>query len=188
MKILTITMIVILAFTSSIVYAPNYLFYNDSPRRSDAIILFLGNEFKERRMEVRKLIEDGYASYLIIPAYDRVVEAEKHHEASRGAVPSRPPSYPSYYEDTHIEIIEAKRIMDKKGLNSAIFVSSPHHMRRIRIITAKVFQKGFYQVTFVPTRFEKRKNGLWFLNESEVKKVTGEYLKIGWFFLYYALQ
>jgi len=122
MKTLAAALAVILAFAGLVVYAPHYLFYADAPRRADAVVLFLGNEYRERRAEAVKLMAEGYAGYLVIPAYGRVAEAGKHGEASRNVVPSRPSHYPVVYEDTHIEIIEAKRLMDGRGLTSAIFV------------------------------------------------------------------
>ena len=63
-------------------------------------------------------------------------------------------SYPSFYEDTHIEIIEAQKRMSDYGLKSAIFVSSPHHMRRIKLIAEKVFKSNNYNFYYVPTRYE----------------------------------
>lgn len=184
MKALGAAIIVVLIFAGFVLYAPNYLFYADTPRKSDAVVLFLGNEFKERRSEAVKLVQEGYVNFFIIPAYGRLVEAQKHPEASKRVAPFRSIHYPSYYEDTHIEIIETKKLMDKKGLRSAIFVSSPYHMRRIKTITDRVFPKDSYTVVFVPTRFEKVTNGFWFLNESDLKKVASEYGKIAWFFIY----
>ncbi|OPY00909.1 MAG: hypothetical protein A4E60_02047 [Syntrophorhabdus sp. PtaB.Bin047] len=184
MRTFTAAVVVILAFAGLVVYAPSYLFYADPPRRADAVVLFLGNEYRERKAEAVKLIGEGYAVYLVIPAYGRVVEAGKHGDPMRNAVPSRPSHYPVVYEDTHIEIIEAKRLMDGKGLTSAIFVSSPHHMRRIKLIADRVFTGGTYHTTFVPTRFERTGEGFWFFHESDIKKVTSEYGKILWFFLY----
>jgi hypothetical protein len=90
--------------------------------------------------------------------------------------------YPSYFEDTHIEILEAKKMMDKAGFKSAIFVSSPFHMRRIKIIAEKVFDKG--HVTFVATRYEKAPSTFWLGNSALVRNVTNEYAKINWFLTY----
>ncbi len=184
MKSFSAAIAVLLTFAGFILYAPSFLFYADPPQRADAVVLFLGKEFKERRAEAVELMREGYAAYLVIPAYGKVAGAANHGEASRNAVPVRPPHYPVVYEDTHIEILEAKKLMDKQGLTSAIFVSSPHHMRRIRLITNRVFPGATYRIAFVPTRFEKRNEEWWFLNDSEIRKVTSEYGKIVWFFLY----
>ena len=184
MKSFLAAIAVLLIFAGLVVYAPRYLLYADPPQKSDAVVLFLGKEFKERRAQALELIRKDYAGYLVIPAYGKTAEAANHGEASRNAAPLRPAHYPVVYEDTHVEILEAKKLMDKQGLTSAIFVSSPHHMRRIKLITDRVLPGRTYRIVFVPTRFEKRNEGLWFLNESEIKKVTSEYGKIVWFFLY----
>ncbi len=175
---------VLIIFAILFIQAPSYLVYSDQPRKADAVVLFLGNEYKERRAEAVRLIRDGYADYLLIPAYGKMAKATDLARASRNGVPSRPAHYPVVYEDTHIEVLEAKRLMDKEGLTSAIFVSSPYHMRRIRLIANRVFTGSGYQTAFVPTRFEKPTEGLWFLNQNNLRKVIGEYSKIAWFFLY----
>lgn len=166
------------------VWAPNYLVYSDKPEKAEAVVLFLGNEYKERKAEAVRLIRDGYADHLLIPAYGKMAQVPDFERASRNGVPVRPPHYPVVYEDTHIEVIEAKKLMDKKGLTSAIFVSSPYHMRRIRLIANRVFTGTGYRMIFVPTRFEKPAEGLWFLNQNNIRKVAGEYSKIAWFFMY----
>lgn len=175
---------VLLMVAFLVINAPGYLSYSEQPRKSDVVILFLGNEYKDRRAEAARLIRDGYADYLLIPAYGKLLKAADLGRSSRNGVPLRPSHYPGVYEDTHIEVLEAKKLMDRSGLKSAIFVSSPYHMRRIRLIANKVFTDRAYRTTFVPTRFEKPTKGFWFLNGSTIRKVAGEYGKIAWFFLY----
>ena len=75
-------------------------------------------------------------------------------------------------------------MMDKAGFKSAIFVSSPYHMRRISIIANKVFGKKDYRLIFVPSRYEQNTGALWFLNKRDLKFVSSEYSKIIWFMLY----
>ena len=92
---------------------------------------------------------------------------------------------PDFYEDTHLEIIDAQKVMSDYGLNSAIFISSPYHMRRIKLIAAKAFdlnKGGFY---FVPTRYEKVPVNYWELSSADWKKVRREYGKILWFYIYF---
>jgi uncharacterized SAM-binding protein YcdF (DUF218 family) len=92
---------------------------------------------------------------------------------------------PDFYEDTHLEIIDAQKVMSDYGLNSAIFISSPYHMRRIKLIATKVFdlnKGGFY---FVPTRYEKVPVNYWELSSADWKKVRREYGKILWFYIYF---
>ncbi|MEN6616766.1 MAG: ElyC/SanA/YdcF family protein [Syntrophorhabdus sp.] len=184
MKIFAAAIIIIFIFAGVVYYAPNYLVYADLPQKADTIVLFLGNEYRERRAEANRLIAEGYATHLLIPAYGKLAKAPDHRRATRNSVPSRPPGYPVVYEDTHVEILEAKKLMDRNGLKSAIFVSSPHHMRRIKLIADRVFTAKSYQNTYVPTRSEKPRAGIWLFHQSDIKKITSEYGKIIWFFLY----
>jgi uncharacterized SAM-binding protein YcdF (DUF218 family) len=86
--------------------------------------------------------------------------------------------------------------MDDLGLRSALLVSSPYHMRRIKLITGHVFKpapssppfekegQGGFRLYTVPTRFETQGKGIWLFNSSERNFVLTEYTKIVWFLLY----
>ena len=81
-------------------------------------------------------------------------------------------------------MLNAKTLIDRLGLKSAIFVSSPYHMRRVKLIVSTVFKDGDYNLFFVPSRYEKTNGNFWYLYEYDLKNVTSEYLKIAWFLLY----
>jgi uncharacterized SAM-binding protein YcdF (DUF218 family) len=172
-------------------YAPHYLNYADQPAKADAVVLFLGKDkdIKARNMEADRLLSDGYANYLIIPALGQVISTsdKKPFQTKKSAATGR---YPHFYENTHIEVLEAKRIMDYSGFKKANFVSSPPHMRRIKMITDHVFQQknsapDAYQINFVPMRAEPSlpKASPWDLKN--IGNVVYEYIKIAWFYLYY---
>jgi hypothetical protein len=195
MKRFILPAIILILIISAIVYAPYYLVRTDMPVKSDVIVLLLGSKFAPRKDEAFKLIEDGYARYLIIPAYGKISDAGLFPNQSAQTSPKpdpslvrgriiKPPSYPKYFEDTHIEILEAKKMMDKAGFKSAIFVSSPYHMRRISIIANKVFGNKVGRLIFVSSRYEQHSGILWFLNKRDLKLVSTEYSKIIWFMLY----
>jgi hypothetical protein len=195
MKRFILFAIILILIISAIAYAPFYLVRADKPVVSDVIVLLVGSKFAPRKEEVFRLIEDGYARYLIIPAYGRVSDTGLFSNQSAQTNPKpdsslirgrivKPSSYPKYFEDTHIEILEAKKMMDKAGFKSAIFVSSPYHMRRISIIANKVFGDKVGRLIFVPSRYEQYSGILWFLNKRDLKFVFTEYSKIVWFMLY----
>jgi len=102
-----------------------------------------------------------------------------------------------------MEILQAKIMMEDLGLKTALMVSSPYHMRRIKMITALVMassnsnhadsidhkndSSGHHRINafaFIPTRFEKPPGEFWFLNQKELQNVLEEYGKIIWFSLY----
>lgn len=176
-----------------VLYSPRFLLYSTGYNRANAVILILGPDFKARQKEAYKLINEGMADYLIIPAYRKVYkvydkENKKHLspnlyflKSSKGNVEVPP----QFYEDTHLEIIEAKKIMSDYGMNSAIFVSSPYHMRRIRIIVGMLFDTNKNVFYFVPTRYENAPSEFWKLSSADWRKIRREYGKILWFLIYF---
>ena len=169
------------------VCAFKYLNCCDKPVNSDAVVLFIGPDYKERLKEAYQLIEDGYAKILIIPAYgemftvvDGTIKKTRNHQKA----PFDRKIYPRYYENTHIEALEAKKMMNRAGYTSAIFVSSPYHMRRISIISARVFSNENYKLKFIGSRYVQQDSFLSIFSWSNVKQVFIEYFKIIGFFIY----
>jgi uncharacterized SAM-binding protein YcdF (DUF218 family) len=90
--------------------------------------------------------------------------------------------FPRLYEDTHSEILLAKRAMDACGFRRAIFVSSPYHMKRIKIIAGRVFNSS-YDIKLVASRFEKKLKAS-FPSQQDIQHVVTEFAKIVWFLCY----
>ncbi|MBN1364347.1 MAG: YdcF family protein [Syntrophaceae bacterium] len=192
-KRLIILIVVLLVLTGVIFYSPRFLTYSTEPEKADAIVILLGPDFKARKKEANELVNKRMADYLIIPAYHKIYEINdkgkrkdlSSYLKSNKFVKKNVSSYPSFYEDTHVEIIKAQKIMSGYGIKSAIFVSSPHHMRRIKLIAERVFKTDNYNFYFVPTRYENIPANFWELSSSDWKKVRREYSKIFWFIIYY---
>jgi hypothetical protein len=191
-KCLVIWILILVMLGGFILYSPRFLLYSSEYKKANAIILLLGPDFKARQKEAYRLINDGMADYLIIPAYHKAYRiydkgTMKYLSPNLYSFKSGPkdvavPS--SFYEDTHLEIIDAQKVMSSYGLNSAILVSSPYHMRRIKLIVMKVFDTNKGDFYFVPTSYEKAPANYWELSFADWKKVRKEYGKILWFFIY----
>ena len=192
-KILVVGILLLVLLGGFVLFSPRFLLYSSKYKKADAIILLLGPDFKARQKEANKLINDGMADYLIIPAYHKA-----YRIYDKGTMKYLSPNLylfksgqknvavpPSFYEDTHWEIIEAQKVMSSYGLNSAILVSSPYHMRRIKLIVMKVFDTNKGDFYFVPTSYEKAPANCLELSLADWKKVRNEYGKILWFFLYF---
>jgi hypothetical protein len=192
-KILVVGILLLVLLGGFVSFSPRFLLYSSKYKKADAIILLLGPDFKARQKEANKLINDGMADYLIIPAYHKA-----YRIYDKGTMKYLSPNLysfksgqknvavpPSFYEDTHWEIIEAQKVMSSYGLNSAILVSSPYHMRRIKLIVMKVFDTNKGDFYFVPTSYEKAPANCLELSLADWKKVRNEYGKILWFFLYF---
>lgn len=193
-KRLLFWLLIVLLISNLIVYAPHYLLYSSEYRKADAIVLFLGPDFTARQKEAYKIIKEGNADYLIIPAYNKIYKV-----SDKETVKSLPTNlalyntvkkksvhgpYPLYYEDTHTEVIDAKKTMADFKIKSAIFVSSPYHMRRIKLIVTKVFTGEQSEFYFVATSYEEAPAYIGELSWANWKKIGREYGKMIWFSIY----
>jgi len=129
----------LLILSLSIIHAPSFLLISEAPVKADAVVLFLGGEKGAREKEAEQLLREGFADYLIIPATGQIkkqgpagnpvgVDFDSKHVTSNLKLGTS-----SWFENTHIEVLGAKRLMENLGLCSALFVSSPYHMRRIKM-------------------------------------------------------
>jgi hypothetical protein len=188
-----ILLFLLILSTGLIIAAPYYLTYEEQPFKADAIVLFLGPDFQLRMKEARRLAADGYADYVIIPAYRKIYKISKNEKLviadTQNTQPNAPQArphktFPRHYEDTHIELVNAKTMLDASGFKSTLLVSSPYHTKRIKIISEKVLDKKKYRVACVPSRYEvSAQNGL-FSNSINIRRALREYLKILWFVIY----
>jgi hypothetical protein len=200
----TITVAVLLLLIG-LTLSPRYLVYSDPPRRSEIIVQFVGSDKDARLREARQLVHEGYADHLFIPTlfklyrtnHDRAgLTAIRFTDIKRGIDLPRPRNehdmnidyfkmirraygFPRRYEDTHAEILLAKRAMDACGFRSAIFVSSPYHMKRIKIITGRVFNSS-YDIKLVASRFENKFDTS-LPSQQDIQHVITEFPKIVWF-------
>lgn len=204
-KKLTVVMILTLAALAILGDAiPGYFAYSDKPSKAEVVVLFMGRDYRYRMKEACTLISEGYVDRLIIPVYDQFIGrsevAGKNGNSWKGMPASivnldklehdvkvmrtRNPQYHRYLENTHVETLEAKRMMDQYGFRSAVFVSSPGHMRRIRMIAGDVFDSDRYRIVFVPTRFERPPEGMRRYTPVRMAGVALECAKILWFQAY----
>lgn len=132
------------------------------------IIIIIVLDYKVREEEAYRLISDGYTNTLIIPAQKKIFNItikgdESLLQQSIGNKNSLTPKREGnqshrFYENTHLELIAGKSMLDSLGFTSAIFVSSPYHLRRIKKIADRVFTEKAYQLSFASPRFQKKKN------------------------------
>jgi uncharacterized SAM-binding protein YcdF (DUF218 family) len=92
--------------------------------------------------------------------------------------------YGKHFENTHVESLEAKRQLDERGFRSALFVSSPYHMKRLYLISRTVFNRNKYTLTFIPSRFQQGFTLDDWSNKRIRNMIFREYLKMGWFLMY----
>lgn len=102
-------------------------------------------------------------------------------EVPDNAIFVRPAS--STYEDA----TALRTFLLQKDLKSVIVVSSPYHMRRVRMVFNKVIPKSV-RLTYnhVPWQMSNMKKK-WWTDEHSIDFVISEYIKLGYYFFRYIL-
>ena len=168
---------------------PTYLQYATPPIEADAIVHFIGAGTDVREKLVDELAAKGWGKYVIVPFDGKVfkakdlkkpLEPEETGKIGRAVKLNHPQSY---VERTQIEMLQTLALMEHFGLTSANFVSSPYHMRRIKLMADRVFDPTKYQIAFVPTPYEPPHHP-WYLHAKDLKWVFSEWGKITWYLLY----
>ena len=163
-------------------YSPRYLILRNTPVKSEVVVLLLGSINKERAEEAYRLINEGYAGTLFVPAQKRNFDTSDNANLS-GYIkrlskqnwlnPKREIKLNyQFQENTHLEIIAAKSMMDSANFTSAILVSSPYHLRRIKIIADKGFTGKTYQLSFIPSYHVEKDEPLWGVSRNSVAMVV----------------
>ena len=190
-KTLLILMMILGVLSSGLFYAPRFLAYSTSYAKVDAVVILLGPVYNDRERHARDLIKKGVAAFLIIPAYNKIYFVDQgtlkplSGKTDKTNINGKSiPAARRYYEDTHMELIAAKKTMKMYGQKSAIFVSSPYHMRRIQLMVDKEFGRHF-EAYFSPTPYDPVPLTVWELKASDWKKIWREYVKILWFVIYF---
>lgn len=173
--------------------APTYLIYREEPKKADCIIPLLGTEYIERKKEAFQLISEGFSNVLLIPPRYRLVKVTDAKEKIPVQVKEELSElsilaykvHPKYrwHENTHLELILAKEYMEAYGFDSAIIVSSPYHMRRVKLLAEYVFPEDNFVITCVPDRYEVIRKA-WWKDRKSLSWIAMEYSKIAWFLFY----
>ncbi len=168
---------------------PDYLLYATPLKKADAAVLFLGPGEAARRQQVDELVAKGWVKFVIIPWKGEILETRVSkalvtpEKTARLARALRMDFNKSFVERTHVEVMQARSLMDHIGARRAVFVSSPYHMRRIKLMADRVFETGIYDIAYLPTTYDPPQ-WPWFAHWTDVKWVVSEGVKIVWFLLY----
>ncbi|MBN2810089.1 MAG: YdcF family protein [Deltaproteobacteria bacterium] len=183
---------------AGVLMAPAFLLYSSPVETVDCVIMLVGGEPGAREQGAASLVEQGRAGALLVPGRQKAV-LKPMLEGGRTARPGNAEILPEtmvaglrwrlfgrswrLFENTHLELLTGRKMMEKLGYHSAVLVSSPYHMRRLQLIAARVFSDD-YHISFAATPFETYDLIGCYSSWRNFAKVAGEYLKIGWFLIY----
>ncbi len=171
-----------------------FLIVEDDISRADVIVI-LGGGGPGRVEHAVKLYQSDYANWIIATGIKRNLpglvitwpQLAMKHAVSLGVPESvfileeRPTST---YEDA----LYIKEDMLDRGFKSAIIVSSPYHMRRVRMIFRKIFEdKEDIFLQFSPVEDSDFQTHRWWTREGDLINVVNEYCKLVLYFFKYMI-
>lgn len=162
------------------------LFVNEVLQPVDIIIVLSGDDEGYRLRHAFNLYQKGYAKKILLSGGTNLWEEtgidlmEKYLVklgVSQEDILSEKES-----ESTVENALFSKKVLEKRGLKSAIVVTSPPHTRRVSVIFKKAFSpKIKVLVCGNPDAFQVEG---WWRDPSYRRTVIREYFQIGWYLLF----
>jgi uncharacterized SAM-binding protein YcdF (DUF218 family) len=167
--IIAILLSAFLAFS----YAGRLLVVNQSPVKSDAIILLTGGGI-ERLTKSVELFQKGLGCVLLI---SNASEDGLYSAAIQSGVPSKNIVKETKADSTYKNAWYTFQIMKKYKFQSAIVVSSDYHMRRVKFNFDQVYNHSGIRLTYCAAASGFRPNQ-WYLSSGSIQTVFNEYVKL----------
>jgi len=146
-----------------------------------------------RELYAINLYKEQYAKNILFtggvkanpPAQSPYSKKVKEYSVGKGV---RPESiFVSGSSSTYEGSVALKRLVLQKDFGSAIVVSSPYHMRRVRMVFNKVVpdkvQLVFHHVPWEMSELKKK----WWTDEKSIEFVVTEYVKLVYYYFRYIL-
>ena len=180
---------VLVIFLIGIIYCllnlGRFLVVSDDLEKSDAIVVFSGDNGVRTEVGV-ELLKEGYGEYLILSGgkvYDDVTMAElmKNHAIKLGVDENK-----ILIDDKSLTTYEnaefTKEIMEENNFNSLIVVTSDYHTRRSKLTMEKSLEDTLIdgqnvEVIVTPSKEEELKIK-WWTSGNSILLIISEYLKL----------
>ena len=163
-----------------------FLIFQTDISPSDVIIMLSGRT--ERFKHGVRLYKQRYASHIMITVDSSTpLEFANVHldwrdiirEAARQeGIPEPALLIVDGVTSTYDEACFTQNEMLKKGFKSAILVSSPYHMRRVRMIFEKIYKRSGISLYYSPVEESAFQVEKWWTREGELVTVINEYIKL----------
>ena len=176
-------------------FLQNYLIYSRIPNKPvDCIVLLYGPEFDLRCQKAVSVAQARLTDLIYFPLTNSVktVGPEGIPLKSYGDTTINVPYSKlieqerlNHLENTHLELLVAKSFVRNKEVHSIAIISSPYHMRRVKLMADRLFNPEVERYYLSPNNYSS--NLGWIFNLSELKWIFKETFKIAWFLFYWHL-
>ncbi len=164
--------------------AGRFLVVSDRLQQVDAVVVLSGGGI-DRVDEAVKLIQDGYAGYLILTDTDAVAESGRRmtdylfsEAANRGLAVPQIDITEHAANSTRDEARAVRQLMEERGWMSCIVVTDPFHSRRTKIIFTDAFRGPGWSTQVWSVQGHWYRPGRWFLRTDGWVTTMQEYAKL----------
>ena len=167
----------------SFLNADKFLIINNPPQKAD-IIVCLGGGSGERLVKTIELYKKGYANKILLTqsknwhpeVRDFFLNIGKKFLISKGVL-DKDILVNNKSKNTFEEATFLKNLVKKHNIKTAIIVSDPYHMQRVKFLFEKVLSKYEVKLLYVPAESECSKKHFW-QDEKCMIYVFNEYVKL----------
>lgn len=161
--------------------AGDFLVVSDALRSADAIIA-IGGDGPERIFTALRLLREGYGRWLVVSGgpYGRGFNSAilMRNQAIRGGLPAERIIVDDVAESTVGNAVGSARLMKRRGLRSAILLTSPYHTRRAAIVFSRYFRRDGLVVRVLAVDDGYFRIDRWWTREPDRGLVLREYTKL----------
>ena len=177
----------------------SYLIVQHPPKKADLIVCVMG-EPVERGLAAAEFYKKNLAPNVFIPrenlpdGYETLREKGGNYPETRellaimlqglGVPESACINSERFVGSTFDDAKVVRDLVQEKGYQSLIIVTSPTHSRRAWLTFQKVFEKDDIEIMVVPSKYTKFRSDDWWKTEGYFEEVIAEYLKL----LHYSIK
>jgi len=184
----TIVGLLIIFYSPLFWFMGEQLIANDSPKKSDAIVVFSGDgevsyqnlSYQNRALDAIGLYKEGYADKIFLSSGREQtiadVEMIELYLVSKGVPESSIYILEKYPNSTYQNVIMIKESLEKNNIKSILFTTSPYHSRRA-VLTWEKNAPNIEVISFNTTNPLNR-DVQWNLDSDKIRIIVYEYAAI----------
>jgi len=180
-KVFVVILILVVASVGFLSQAARFLVKKDPLIKADAALVFSGDPDYERTIEASRLYREGRVRKLILTGHGYGGDDARYMKkiALGEGVLSRDIIIENGSTSTFTNIVQTKDIVLSQGFTTVALVSSPYHMRRIRVLVSAVY-KDNNEIGFIcfPVRESYWSPKGWWKTNFGRRLVFFEYIKL----------
>ncbi|UOF88973.1 YdcF family protein [Fodinisporobacter ferrooxydans] len=157
-------------------FAGTFLYLNQQPIRSDAIIVLSGGA--ERVAKGVRLYREGYSRYIILSNAFDTKPVKPIDQIKQYNIPKKSVILETKAQSTYENALFTEKLVKEHHFTSVIVVSSNYHMRRVAFNFGKVYSGTGIRLTYCASNDPRFHPHRWWANSFSLITTLDEYIKL----------